>query len=442
MRTRFPSGAAALLARLWPVALALPLFASSAAAQVSLYTAVDLALRNSTEVRTAQADLTRAHAAYHESRQVFIPNVVFGSSEGYSYGFPLGQPTVFNVTSQSLLYSGAQFDYIRSARVAIQSAESSLRDAREQVVLEAATAYIQLDTYLRQLHALDQEQESAEKLVAIAGQRFDAGLDSRITLDQARLMAAQVRLKHLHVEDQAEDQRQRLEHLTGLPGAGLTTEPASIPPTIRVETIPTRQQIAATPGVAAAFSAADSKQYVARGGHREVYRPQIGFAFQYALFAVQFNNYDNYYNNNLQPNNFGVGVQISWPLFDAAKSARARQSDADALRAKIQAEQALNQTSEQVLQLSRSTGELEMQAEVARLRNDLARDQLEGIETQLASSASTSALTPRDEQQARIDERQRFEDSLDAQFELTRARLTLLRSLGHLEDWARLLPRN
>jgi hypothetical protein len=36
---------------------------------------------------------------------------------------------------------------------------------------------------------------------------------------------------------------------------------------------------------------------------------------------------------------------------------------------------------------------------------------------------------------ARIDERQNFADALDAGFDLAKARLSLLRALGHMEDW-------
>jgi len=44
-------------------------------------------------------------------------------------------------------------------------------------------------------------------------------------------------------------------------------------------------------------------------------------------------------------------------------------------------------------------------------------------------------LTPKAEQLARIDERQKYEDSLDASLDLAKARLSLLRALGHIEDW-------
>jgi outer membrane protein TolC len=36
---------------------------------------------------------------------------------------------------------------------------------------------------------------------------------------------------------------------------------------------------------------------------------------------------------------------------------------------------------------------------------------------------------------ARIDESQKRQDALDAAFDLAKARLSLLRALGHMEDW-------
>ncbi len=48
-----------------------------------------------------------------------------------------------------------------------------------------------------------------------------------------------------------------------------------------------------------------------------------------------------------------------------------------------------------------------------------------------------SQIGPKSEQLARIDERQKYEDALDAGLELSKARLGLLRALGHMEDWLR-----
>ena len=44
-------------------------------------------------------------------------------------------------------------------------------------------------------------------------------------------------------------------------------------------------------------------------------------------------------------------------------------------------------------------------------------------------------MSPKAEQLARIDERQKLQESIDASLSLSKARLSLLRALGHISDW-------
>jgi hypothetical protein len=77
------------------------------------------------------------------------------------------------------------------------------------------------------------------------------------------------------------------------------------------------------------------------------------------------------------------------------------------------------------------------------LQNEVAQDQLDTITTQLRLGSGTPgapAPLPKDEQAARIGERSRFVDLLETRFELTQARLSLLRSMGRIEDWAKTVP--
>src|SRR5580698_2504733 len=140
---------------------------SHANAQVSLPSVVDLAVRNSPQVHVALANVQRAVAGLAEARDVYLPSFVLGSSLGYSYGFPVGQPSVYNIGSQSLIYSFSQPDYIRAARAGLQSAQLNLKDDEEQVALDTALAYVQLDTDLRLLAALEEEKSYSERLVGI-----------------------------------------------------------------------------------------------------------------------------------------------------------------------------------------------------------------------------------------------------------------------------------
>lgn len=411
-------------------------------AQVSLSTVVNLALRNDNAIRIAEADVEKAGGGVSESKVAYVPSFVLGSGLGYSYGFPVGQPSIYNVTSQALVFNAGQLNYIRSARSALQAAQMALKNARQQTILDASLSYIQLNKTIEELKALDQESGHAQKLVSIEEERLNAGVDSRTAFTQARLVAAQVRLKRIHLESTQTQLQQKLSHMTGLPTAEIIPVKDSIPemPNFDLAVNLQKEIPSGNASVLAAQALADSKKYTANGDGLQSHRPQVIFAGQYNRYT-KYNNYDLYY-RNFQHNNFGIGVDISFPIFDASRKAKARQSAAEALKAKVQAAQAVQQTQEAVVTLQTSLRELGAQAEVASLKNELAQDQLASVLTQLENGSGTpsSPLTPKDAEQARVEERQRYEDSLDAGFELAKAQLNLLKLLGTIEDWAKIQP--
>jgi len=171
------------------------------------------------------------------------------------------------------------------------------------------------------------------------------------------------------------------------------------------------------------------------------FRPQISFGAQYNYDSNELNSYTRYY-NNFTPNNVAFGLEIQIPLFDASQRAKAKVSAAEALRATVEAEQARRQNDVQIAELSGSLRELESLAEVASLKQQIAAEQLQAVLAQLelgngagSGPGGQPQLSPKAEQQARIDERQKFQDALDAGLDLAKARLSLLRALGHMEDW-------
>jgi outer membrane protein TolC len=416
---------------------------SGALAQFSFYTAVDLALRNSTQVRISAAEVQHAEAAVMESVDAYKPSFSVGSSLGYSYGFPVGQPSVYSVSANSLAFSFSQPDYIRSARAALLAAQLQLKDTRQQVILEAAMDYIELATTNQQITALDEETGFVRRLVEIETDRVGAGLDNRVELTQARLTGAQIALRRLHFEDQADLLRSRLAHLTGLKPLDILSEPRTIPsaPEISPEGGVEGLVMDGNSGVKAAYASARSKLYTSLGDARQNNRPTFAFGGEYNRYA-KFNNYSEYY-LRFQHNNFNVGIQITLPLFDATRKARAKGSSAEAAEATAQADQMRDQAGEQLLQLQKSVTELAAQEQVAELQNELAQDQLDSITTQIHLGSGTpggTAPLPKDEQSARISERSRFVDLLQTRFQLTQARVSLLRSLGRIEDWAKGVP--
>jgi len=410
-----------------------------ARAQISFYTAVDLALRNSHEVKMAAADVDRAAAALTQTRDAYVPTGSIGSSLGYSYGFPVGQPTVVNATANSLVLSFSQPSLIRAARASLVGANASLRDTRQKVVADTALAYIELDTDRRELEALDQQHSFGERLIEIERQRNTAGLSSVMDVTQAELTNAQLELRRLHIQDHMSLLRLRLADLTGLTEDSVTTEASSIPvgPVPPATSILNATLSTRSGAIASSEADAKSKQYIARADKGKIWRPEISFGIQYSRYA-KFNNYEEYY-LRFQHNNFDVGINMTIPVFDAQGRAHARVSAADAVRAREQADLFRLQLGEQTRELSGSLAELRAQQKIARLQSDYAQQNADAVETELQNGTGNpnlSPLTPRDEQRARIEERRRYVDKLEADFQLIQAEILLQRSLGTVEEWA------
>ncbi len=419
--------------------------ADPSASAVSLYTVVDLALRNSKAVHLAEAERERVRSLMLESRDVYIPNLQLGSGLGYSYGFPIGTPTLFSVNSTGLLFSFSQRSYIRSTRAALNAATLSLKNVRQQVILDTTLDYIELDKTLEQLAALNQAVVDTDGMISVIEDRVHAGLESKITVTRAELTRAQIQLRSIQMQDHAEELKKHLAGLTGLDPAAISPAPSSIPqlPDLDFHSIPARTT--QTPLVEAAFATADSKMYQYFGDKRQNYRPTVSFVFQYARFAT-FNNYQQYYGkttdgkNNFQFDNVGVGIQAVWPLFDPLRRDKAMESKAEADRARQQAELTQIQNNEANLALWHGLRELEAQEQVAQLQQQLAAEMLNSIVIQMNSGSATSnapPVTPQQAAQTRIEERTSYADMRDAEFNVTRSKLNLLNAVGELEDWAK-----
>jgi outer membrane protein TolC len=435
------------MTRLLRLLLACSVFVSAgtpAVAQISLSTAVDLALKASPKVRMAQADVDKALAALQELRDAYVPAVVFSSGLGPpSYGFPLGQPSIFSVNAQSLVFSYSQRDYIRAARATLDAANLSLTDARQAVVEDAALTFVALDRDTQRQSVLNDEAGFSGRLIRIVEERFDAGQDTAINLTVARLSDAQIRLARLRADDEATYDRVHLAQLIGLPAQGLSIFSNSIPAVALQESDSSNLPQASSPAVESAYAIARSKREIAFGDARYIFRPQISFDGQYSRFA-KFNNLQDYY-FRFQQNNAAVGVQISIPVFDDARRAKARESAAEAAHSEREADITRDQFFESRLKAQHSMAELAVRAEVAGLDQQLAQQQLDILLIQLKSGTGNSSgtqMSPKDEQTSRIAEREKFLSVLDANFQMRQAQINLLRQTGGLDAWIRVAARS
>jgi outer membrane protein TolC len=416
----------------------------AASAQISLTTAVDLALRNNPRVLGAEDDVRRAQRQVDEAIDVYIPAINLGANFGQAYGYLPNPPTFFEVTAGSLAYSASQHDYIRSARAGVSAAEFSRDDVREAVAQDTALAFIALDNDEKHEQAIRQQDGFAHTLVTIEQERVDAGQDTQIDLTQARLTAAQLHLSLLRVEDNIEVDRDHLARLIGLPSTSLSIDPTFPTGKLPIDESDTAGSSYANAGVASAFSSAQAKQLQAKADSTFRFKPQINFIVnyqRYATFTDSFKNLENIYKGNngqtlLTSNETAFGVQITLPFFDQGRSAKAHETEAIAARALHDARNAQLEALDSQGRLRHSIAELQAQRDVAQLRQQLAQHDVLQVQLQAGTGDPNGPqMSPKDEQNQRIAERDEFLAFLDAEFQLRQNEIQLLRQSGELESW-------
>ncbi len=426
-----------------PFALALALAAPPALhAQVSLTSAVDLALRNSPRVKMAEADVQKSRAALAETKDVFIPSFSAGAGLGQSYGYSPNPPTLFFATGQSVIYSASQLPYIHSARAGFNAARQSFEDVREAVAEDVALTYSDLLKDEQREDALQQQVDDTARLLTIIEDRVNAGHDPHIDLTQARLNAAQLRISRLHAHDDTLNDRKHLADLIGQP-PGIVRVTGAFPDTPLPLDVVQPEAGYANAQVAAAFLSAHAKQQQAIGDSKYLYRPSVSLFLQYNRYATFTNSFQqltildtNNNRINIGANQYAFGFQFNLPIFDRARRDRNRETIADASRTLHEAELAQVNAADGQSRLRHSLEELQAQSEAATLSQQLAQEQLEIIELQLKAPVSgVPILTPREEQNARIAERERYLTVIDANFQLRQAQISLLRQTGRLLEW-------
>jgi outer membrane protein TolC len=412
-----------------------------AMAQVSLASVVDLAERNSVTVKMAQADFQKGEAALSQTKDVFIPSLLFGTGIPAfpEEGFTGSPPTLWSTTVQSLVFSVPQNHYIHAARAGLDAATAALKDAKEQTALDASTAYIELDTVNRELKEAADQEAFAARLMDIEQQRSEAGVDPLNDYLEAKLTAANIKLQRMHLETRASTLAEQLAGLTGLPVNSIVPDHASIPEIPEIHGGEEKRTIS---GIEAAKLQSKSKLEAAKGDKDLNYYPQLSFFAQYNRNTTVLNDINSFFARPLPANNISSGFSIQIPLFDMGHRAKARVTSAEALRATVEAEQAQKQNDVEIVQLTGTIRELETMAEIASLKQQIAGEQLKTVQTELevgngsgSSKGSAPQAAPKSEQLARIDGTQKLQDAQEAGFDLAKARLGLLRALGHMSDW-------
>ncbi len=389
----------------------------------------------------AQADVDKARAALAETHDVYIPTVTASSGAGgYAYGFPLSPPTVFSFASQSLVFSYSQKDYIRAAEDGLRASGLALKDAREQVAQDAISTYFQLDHAQQAARRHGSRKKSyAARLETIVKTRLDAGQDTPMEYTKARRTTVQIHLQMLQLDDSIATYEEHLGRITGLAGIRIATVPSSIPcrrpprpPPQLPESFPTPPPSRPPSPPPSRSSSRPSATPATPGGRRSASAPSTPASAPSTTSTSSTTRRSAISKRTPSASACRSPFPCSTP---ATRPRRAKAWPTPSTPSRRPSSPA-TRSSRAAIKLEHSTAELAAREELASLDRDMAQEQLDVILVQLKATPSNSTpITPKDEANARIQERQRFIDLLDATFQLRDAQLSLLRQTGQLEAW-------
>jgi outer membrane protein len=412
-----------------------PLWSQTAQKPLPFRTAVQLAIKNSAATGISRYDVEKAMATTQQSRAFFMPAMIFGSGLGFSYGFPLSlegaAPSIFNVNIQEGLFNLAQRENVKAARMEQAMSGTQSADRRNDVIVETALAYMQLDLLQSSLTIQNEQQAAAAKYQDIATQRAQAGLDSQVEITRAKLAVARTRLDIAQTRGAADQLRMRLSQLTGLAADEIVTDTESIPslPAVSQEQDLPAEALKTNYVAKLADQTATAKEHRAKAERMGLY-PSVDLVAQYAVLA-RYNNYDEFF-NKFQRNNVTAGVAIRFAFLNPAQHAASDAAKADWNKALEEAKSVKQQVSADTLKLQRSVEQLAAAREVADLEHQLAQADIDAAHAKIESGQATL----KDEQNARVAEHQRYTALLSSSFDLDKVQVQLLRQLGNLEKWA------
>jgi outer membrane protein len=267
----------------------------------------------------SHSDEVRAYQNYREARDAYFPKVTVGSDVAYAYGFPLSlegsAPTLFNLSAQSSVWNLARRESIKAAKEDWGAAKSQTRDQRDQVIMDTALTYIELNRWESRVPILRAELDVAENVEYTVAERGKEGVEQGIARTKAGLVAAQVRMHMIEAEGAVDILRTRLSQLTGLPANSIRTERDSIP-VLKEDTHPNdivSRALQSSPAVKAAEQSAEAKRLRARAEHRSLY-PSADFAAQYGLVNTSLTNFEQFFvPHSFQTNNITFGLVLRFP---------------------------------------------------------------------------------------------------------------------------------
>jgi len=401
---------------------------------LTLQQTLDLAARQNPDVVLARLDEERAQEGVTVAQDPFRPKVYGGSGLAYVYGYPNSiegnAPSLFQVRTDMALYNKPKTYAIAAARETAHGFEYAAEAKADAAAYEAADLFLSASQMERENESISNQIPSLQKVVEVASAEVEEGSQLPVELKRAKvnLALSQERVSAARLD--ADYYEMMLAVALGYPVSD-SIKPVESDLPLNVKP-PSEDQAADI----ALRNSRDLRQMQSNVLAKEMdirsfksaRRPQVDLVAQYALFARY--NYEYYFpSSKFQHNNFEIGAAVTIPvLLGAARGGQLQQTYTDLQKLRIQTDQVRNR----ILTDTRRSYEQRQKAEsirdLYRMQLDLAREDL----TVLLAQNGEGRVPMSRVEQARVEESNRWIALYDAETQVIRAKLAILRQMGTL----------
>lgn len=400
---------------------------------LTLKQAVDLALEQSPDLVLARLDEIKANQAIRAARDPFVPKVFVGSGLAYTYGFPMSidgsAPSIVQARAVASIYDKGKSLKVAEERENARTARLTSEGKREEVAERVAIAYLDADRAARLARIAAKQIDALTQALAATKVRVTEGRAIRLDEMRAELEREKARERTRLLESDARFAQTQLSILVGGTAEDRVETSLEIAP---ISGLPDSEAVAVKQALENSSELKRLQSSLLAQGfnlqqERAARLPKVELVAQYGLFA-KFNNFDQYF-NRFQRNNAQLGVSFQLPvLAGTAASAAAATAHAESDRLRTEVNRVRNRTSFETQRAYQAVTNAERSRDLARLELEVRR---ENVAVTLARQESGRA-TLAEVEQARFAEDERWIGYYDAQHQVERAKIALLRWSGSL----------
>lgn len=410
---------------------------------LSLQQVLELSSRQNPDIILARLDEQRAQEDIRIAQNPFRPKVYGGSGLAYTYGYPNtiegNAPSLFQTKTDMHLYNRPESYKLAAARELARGSQFGAQSKADEVAYQAADLFLSSAQCEKESTTLSSEIPSLEKVSAAMDASVGEGTQLPLESKRAKvnLAVTQERL------DAAKLDADYFEMMLAVTlGYSATDRVKPTATEAMAVTIPTSESDAAD---SALHNNRELRQMQSNVLAKELdlrsYKaqrlPQVDLVAQYALFLKE--TYTQYFpGNKFQYNNAQIGASITIPLLvGSASKAMAQQSATDLQKLRVQMDQTRNRIISDTRRSYQQWQKAEEIRNLSRMQLDFAREQL----TVLLAQNGEGRIPMSQVEQARLEENDRWIALYEAETQVTRAKLAILRQTGDLMAAVGLAPK-